>query len=345
MSSALHREEIPGIRKGVRNLLLVAAPTCGILLLLAVRSSAHSLEGPLHLRWQFVGILAALALLKWAVDSCRFWLIARLAGAPISCWHSIQVYLASVFAANVTPFYAGGLATQTFFLSSGGGSPGVSAAVGTLYAVFNLVVNLVFALAVLIWTPVSLLGARRLAFVGLAMVMALLSALAVLLLSHLDGAEKLLRSILKHRPAAGDAAVRGLRGFSDGVRTFLTGHGRAMTGILGISMISQLLSLAFTPLAFRALGMWNVSCRQIVLTQIGVQLSSSMGATPGGAGIVEGSFGLFFQPLAGPATSALTLLWRSATFYLPTLVGAGMFVWLIRGEPDAVRHRVVGVGT
>ena len=290
--------------------------------------------GPLGIRLEglFLAGMVALAGVKWLVDSWRLQLIARAAGVRISRLRSFQIYMASVFGANVTPFFAGGLATQIYFLSLLTASPGLSVAVGAIYGILNLVVNLLLAVVVLVWPPAMLTGLRRFAFVGLVGMIALTSTVLMALIRNHEGAERLVRRWLRRRPAAAESAVRLLHDFSEGLRTSLQGRPGSLIGLVGVSLASQLLSLLFTPLAVGALGVHGISVWQIVLTQVGVQFSASVGATPGGTGIIEGVFGLFFQPLVGARTGALTLLWRSATFWLPTVVGAGMFVWLLQGH-------------
>lgn len=328
--SLFARTAIPDLHKSVRNLLLVAVPTLSVLVVLSLRSTDFTTLRR-TMNWRYVIGLLILAIVKWLTDSWRLQLIVRFSGGRVSLGRSFQIFMASVFGANTTPFYAGSVVTQAYFLARFALSPGRSVAIGTVYGLLNLAVNFLFSLVVLASPSLIAMGPHRLAFVGLAGMMVLLSVLLFLLTRHPDRTEKLVHGLLRRKPDAVKSAVGTLHEFSAGLTLFLSGH-NALAELLVVSLVSQILSLLFTPLAFRALGLTNVPVAKILLTQVGVQFSASLGATPGGIGIIDGVFALFFQPLAGLNTAALTLLWRMATFYLPTLVGAVVFIVLLRRD-------------
>lgn len=321
---------IPDLRRKVRNLLFLLVPTLAIVLLCALRQTdLHSLAR--SMRWSCIEGLAALTIVKWLVDGFRLQQIVRFSGGRISYRRSVETFMASVFGSNITPFYAGGIATQIYFLTQFCVSLGRSAAIGVIYALLNLAVNLVFSIIVLV-SPSPVAGPHRLALMGIAGMIVFLSVMALVFLRSPSRTEHLLRSLLRRKPAAADRAVATLQEFSLGLRSFFTASRSSVSLLLGVSFLSQVLSLLFTPLVFGALGIRNVSLGTLLLTQAGVQFSSSIGGTPGGIGIIEGVFALFFQPFAGTDIAAVTLLWRLATYYLPTLAGAVAFFLLLRQE-------------
>ncbi len=131
---------VPDVRRGIRGLVLVGVPTVGALMLWSRGLSGVNSLG-MRLEWHFLAAMLVLAAVKWLVDSWRLQLVVCAAGARISRLRSFQLLIASMFGANVTPFFVGGLATQVYFLSLSSASPGPSVAIAAIYAILNLVVK------------------------------------------------------------------------------------------------------------------------------------------------------------------------------------------------------------
>jgi uncharacterized protein (TIRG00374 family) len=334
LNRSFRQGEIPDVRKGIRNLLFVAAPTLLALILSSLRGR-DLLTVVQEVDWRCIGAIAVLSVCKWVLDGLRLSLIVRRSGHEIPLWRSTAILVASIFGANVTPFYAGGLATQVYFLTDASLSVGQAGAVGAAYGTLNLMVNLILSIIVLV-TPHSVIhGTRHFAVVGLAGAMAVCAGFLFLVARCPDRSEMLFQSLFRHRKPVADRACRIVRDFATGMASLVSGRGASFPGLITASLVSQTLSLLFAPLAFGALRMPHVAVGTIMLTQAGVQFSSSIGATPGGVGIVEAVFAFFFAPLCGKNTAGVTLLWRLGTFYFPTLVGAGVFMALLgRREPD-----------
>lgn len=329
--------EIPDVRKGIRNLLFVAAPTLLALILSSLRGH-DILTMVQEVDWRCIGAIAVLSVCKWVLDGLRLYLVIRRSGRQIPLWRSTAILIASIFGANVTPFYAGGLATQVYFLTDASLSVGQAGAVGAAYGALNLMVNLILSIIVLVTSHSVIGGTRRFAVVGLAGAMAVCAGFLVLVARSPDRSRMLLRSLFRSRKPAADRACRIMKDFATGMASLVSGRGASFLSLIAVSLVSQTLSLLFTPLAFGALRISHVPIATIMLTQAGVQFSSSIGATPGGVGIVEAVFAFFFAPLSGRNTAGVTLLWRLGTFYFPTLVGAGVFMALLgRREPDTNR--------
>ncbi len=323
------QEQIPDVRRGVRNLLFFAAPTLLAIILSSLRGR-NILAVARTVDWRCVGAMTVLAAFKWIVDGFRLCLVVRRSGHDISLWKSIVILVASMFGANVTPFYAGGLATQVYFLTDASFPLGKAGAIGATYGILNLAANLILSVIVLLAPHSAIDGTRRLAVLGLAGAMSVCAVFLFLAARYPDRAEKLLRGLLHSGTRVADHLSRIVWDFSKGITSLMSGRYITFAGLVAVSLVSQVLSLLFTPLAFQALRIARVSLAAIMLTQAGVQFSCSVGATPGGIGIVEAIFALFFAPLAGSETAAVTLLWRFETFYLPTLAGAAAFMSLLR---------------
>jgi uncharacterized protein (TIRG00374 family) len=103
-----------------------------------------------------------------------------------------------------------------------------------------------------------------------------------------------------------------------------------------VSFLAQLFTILLVPFSFFALGL-HFNFREVFLTAIALQLTISVGITPGGIGIIESAFAGFFYPLTHGFTALLILLYRVASFYIPTLVGALFFFKLLR-EGREMRH-------
>lgn len=337
LNRSLKQGEIPDVRKGIRNLLFAAVPTILVLILFSLRGR-DVLTVAQAVDWRSVGAIAVLSVFKWVLDGLRLYLVVRRSGHEISLWRSIVIVVASIFGANVTPFYAGGLATQVYFLADTSLSVGQAGAVGAAYGTLNLMANLVLSIVVLLAPHSVIAGARRFAVVGLAGVMAACAAFLLLVARSPDRMEMLARSLLRRRRRAADQASRIMRDFATGIASLVSGRGASSASLVAVSLASQTLSLLFAPLAFKALRISHVPVGAIMLTQAGVQFSSSIGATPGGVGIVEAVFAFFFAPLSGRDTAEVTLLWRLGTFYFPTLAGAGAFMTLL-GRREHEKNR------
>ncbi|MCE5192364.1 flippase-like domain-containing protein [bacterium] len=327
--SSSSQDRAPDIRKGIRSLLLFAVPS----LLVVVLSSLRGRDVGSVVRamdWRYVGAMAVLAAAKWAVDGLRLYVLVMMVGHYVSFWRSFFIELASIFGANITPFYSGGLATQIFFLTDASVSLGQASAVGVAYSILNLAANLVLSVAVLLVPSPIGAGLRRTATVGLAGIMGICAVLIFLGARHPDRAENLLRRLLHGKGRIADRVTSVLGEFSEGMKALMSSKGASVLGLVAVSFVSQVMSLSFTPLAFQALRVPYRSLVETLLLQASVQFSSSAGATPGGIGILEAVFAFFFAPLAGNETATLTLLWRLGTFYIPTMTGALAFMWLLR---------------
>jgi uncharacterized protein (TIRG00374 family) len=326
------RGPLPALGRRIRNALLFLVPTLAVGVVLTVRRSGARAAWS-SLVWPAVGGLAVLTAAKWLVDISRFRQIVRVCGGGVSFWRGLEVFLASIFGSNITPLYAGGIATQVYFLTQFALGVGRSAAIGSIYALLNLVVNALFSLAILASPSLVTATKRSSALVGTALVMFLVTVALVVAVRFRTGVERAVRNLLRTRPAAVERVVSALDDFRDGFRLFAKSGPALVVQVLLLSLLSQALSLLYAPLAFRALGMLDTPAWQLVLTQAGVQFTNSVGVTPGGIGIIDGVFALFFGPFAREQTAAVALVWRAWTYYIPTITGAVFFV-LLRRQPQ-----------
>jgi uncharacterized protein (TIRG00374 family) len=328
---------LPALGRRIRNALLFLAPTLAIGVAVTMRPSGARVTWS-SLVWPAVGGLAVLTAAKWLVDTSRFRQIVQVCGGGVSFWRGLEVFLASIFGSNITPLYVGGIATQVYFLTQVALGVGRSAAIGSIYALLNLLVNTLFSLAILASPSLVTATKRGSALVATALVMFLVTVAVVLAVRFRTGVERAVRNLLRSRPAAVERVVSALDDFYDGFRLFATSGPALVARVLLLSLLSQALSLLYAPLAFRAVGMVDTPAWQLVLTQAGVQFTNSVGVTPGGIGIIDGAFALFFRPFAREQTAAVTLVWRASTYYVPTIVGAVFFFVLLRRQRPPPRE-------
>jgi uncharacterized protein (TIRG00374 family) len=96
-------------------------------------------------------------------------------------------------------------------------------------------------------------------------------------------------------------------------------------------MLTQTVSILITPASFLVLGI-PFSFREIFVTQIAVQFTTSIGFTPGGIGIIESAYAGLFYPFAKDSIALLTFISRLAYFYIPAIIGVFFFYKLLREE-------------
>ena len=325
-----NRSSIEHIERRVAQALLFLIPSIFIIFLLVFRETNFKAFFE-TLNYKYLLYLIILMFVVWLLDVLRFSLIISFSHSKLSFKRSFEIILASFFGANVTPFYSGGIATQIYFLSKLSQTVGKSTAISVIYMILTLIVYLIFSL-ILLFTPHSFItGLREDFFMGLAIFVFVLSFLAFFFMLYPKKAEKIVDK-LSMRFSLGDKKREKIRvsieEFSEGLKFFFTQNKFFIALTILITFVSQTLFFLFTPVSFMALSI-PFSFKEVMLTQIAMQFTTSIGATPGGIGIVESAFAAFFHPLAGGKTAQLTLLWRSISFYIPTIVGSFFFYKLL----------------
>jgi len=324
---------IENLERKISQTLLFLIPTIVIIFLFIFReTNFKSLFNSLN--YEYLILLIILMVAVWLLNTLKFSLIILFSKGKLSYKKSFEIVLASVFGANITPFFSGGIPTQVYFLSKFSQTIGKSAAIGVIYMILTLIVYLVFSL-ILLFTPHGFItGLRKDFFMGLAVFVFFLSFFAFFFMRYPEKAEKIINWVSKklspkRKENRAERVKESIREFSEGLKFFLSQNKFLISLTVLITFASQSLFLLLTPVSFIALNI-PFSFREVILTQVAVQFTTSIGATPGGIGIVEGAFAAFFNIFAGGKTAQLTLLWRSISFYIPTLVGSLFFYRLLR---------------
>lgn len=286
----------------------------------------------LNMRW-LIAILICI-LIVWLLDTVKFIFIARLSNVHVTRKKSFEIVLASIFASNITPYYSGSMASQIYFLARFGQSVGVSTAISAVYLILSLIVSLIFCM-IFVLSPHSFIsGVRGNFYFGLVVFVFLFSFFALFSMFFPDKLKMFINRVMKllHRkPLQEEKAMKVIDEFSSGLRYFLSQNKLLLLLVIVVSFLAQFFSILLVPLSFAALGI-NFNFYGVFLTQVAMQFGASVGITPGGIGIIESIFAAFFYPLAHNFTASLALLYRVASFYLPSIVGAFFFFKLL-GEP------------
>ncbi|MGB9695553.1 MAG: lysylphosphatidylglycerol synthase transmembrane domain-containing protein [Caldisericaceae bacterium] len=321
---------ISNFRKHIIEVLLFALVTVAILVVLIFQSKAKaSVNVSLSVR----GILFLLGcvLILWFVNAAKFGLIAYLTGYRIAREKSFEIVLASIFASNITPYYSGLVVSQVYFLSKFGGNVGISAVISSVYLTLTLIVAIMFCIIFILSPHTFVTGVRGDFYLGLISFVIFVSLFALFLMFFPDKSKKLVAMIgrLFHRnQTQQEKAMQFIDQFDYALRYFVSRNKFLLLVVIVLSFVSQFLSILLVPLSFAALGL-KFNFYEVFLTQVAMQFTASVGITPGGIGIIESAFAGFFYPLAQGYTPALTLLYRIASFYFPTIVGAFFFFGLL----------------
>jgi len=324
---------ISNFRRHIKEVLLFASITLFVLTFFTLKT--HSLVQLLaELNIKGIALILLCILLLWFANTAKFHLIARLTNVNVGVQKSFEIVLASIFASNITPYYSGLVASQIYFVSKFGESAGLSAAISSIYLILRLIVAVLLSL-IFIFSPHQFIkGVRGDFYVGLIVFVFLFTAVVMFSMFFPEKLKKLvnkLKKIFSREPLREERAEKFIDTFNSGLRYFIAQDKLLIFLVVVLSFIGQILSILIAPLSFVALGL-KFDFYEVFLIQIAVQFAASAGITPGGIGIIEGVFAGFFYPLAQSFTSVLTIVYRIASFYLPTLVGAFFFFKLL-SEP------------
>lgn len=277
----------------------------------------------------------------WILNAIKMQLIAGLIKARINFARSFQIVLAGVFGANITPFYSGGMATQIYFLSKIATTVGRASVISVVYLILSLISSIFFSLVFIVTPHPAVQGVREVFFLSIVLFALFLSSILVLFITHPERFLNFLERILRRSPKK-DAILHRvssmLSDFKQGMRILLSaGKPRLFTLIL-VSLFSQAIYITLTPLSFYILGI-NVDFKQAFLAQIALNFTSSLGFSPGGVGVIESAFAGFLYPFAPVKIPLVTLVYRLFSFYLPTVAGGLVFLFLLNSEMQSIPAR------
>ena len=286
----------------------------------------------INLFYLFLLILCLFAV--WFFNGVKLYLVVKLSGGKIRFQKSVEIMFASIFGSNITPFYSGAIPTQVYFLSKFAESVGRSTAISVVYMILTLIVYLVFSVILIVTPHQFISGGRNTFFMSLAIFVFVFSFFTFFFMKYPQKIKRVIEFVSKKIASEKfdpSSLEHSIDEFSEGLALFFSTNKLLAVVTLFIAFVSQSFFLMLTPLSFKALSI-SAPLREVILTQIAMQFTTSIGATPGGIGIMDAAFAAFFKPLAPHAIAQLTFLYRMVSFYIPTLVGGLFFYKLLREE-------------
>lgn len=278
-------------------------------------------------------VIAVLAhMLSWVVWGYRVNLLAKITPMKLKFEKSLEIVLSSMFAASLTPSYAGGEPVRIYLLGKEeGGTTGNASAIvfgeRTLDFLF-----LIFAIT----TSLFLVGDIFLAegsFVTLEMVILFIVSLIVgmisLILISLYKPEKIKKfisffekPIKKIRPTLLNTIYEEIDNFHESLWMFLRGNKRYL--FFGFILTAIFWTLEFSVPYFLLIGLgYNIPYVLAFAGYAIVMLSIMIPVSPGGAGVAEAVFYFVYNSLIKglAGVGVLVLLWRFITYYLNLAIG------------------------
>ncbi len=253
-----------------------------------------------------------------------------------SLWNSFKVVMTGQFFNAITPFASGGQPMQAFIMAKQGVPVGTSISIlMTKFIIYQLILTLYSMIVLLIQMPFffsRISGIVYLALLGFLMnfgvVMILIASVFMKQpLKRLGfwGVNLLHRMrIIKHPMNTKRKIISQIDLFNKNISLLKKNTGL----LLRVSFLTtmQLTAYFLIPYAvYKAFGLTGTKMFVIISAAAFIVMISSFVPIPGGSGVAEGSFFLFFQ-LFFPTSILPTaiLCWRLITFYIPLCIGGVM---------------------
>uniref|UniRef100_A0A7C4Y0X5 Flippase-like domain-containing protein n=1 Tax=Caldisericum exile TaxID=693075 RepID=A0A7C4Y0X5_9BACT len=259
------------------------------------------------------------------LNGVKFKEIVQSLKSDISYIDSLKIVLSSVFASNITPYYSGGLVTQVYLLKKIKSDFNSSTLVSISYTILSVIVSLIFAVMFFILPHPFIKGIRGTFLLSILALAFLLSSLALFLMANPDKTKRLINFIVRKMKLKVNETqiVLEVDAFSEGLR-FMLKSPLTLLKLVSISFISQLLYEMIGLTSLKAIGV-NFNFYEAFITQIASNFIATIGITPGGMFIVEGSYLLLFIPIAHHLAPLQTFLFRMFSYYIPSIIGAIIF--------------------
>lgn len=285
--------------------------------------------------WLVLGI--GCMFVYWLIESIiQYMLVHKMHRQGASFWNAFKVVMTGQFFNAITPFSSGGQPMQAFVMLKQGIPVGTSASILMIKFIVYQISLTVYSIVVLLtrleffYTHVN--GLVSLALIGFAVNgavvwMLLMATFKPEWLKKISfyGINLLVKlRILKEGISLKKKVVGQVNLFKKSIQSFKESVGLLMP----ISMLTlvQLTAYFIIPYAvYRAFGLRESHLILLLSAAAFIVMFSSFIPTPGGAGVAEGGFFLFFQ-LFFPQTILPTavLCWRMVTFYMPLCLGGIM---------------------
>ena len=262
--------------------------------------------------------------LSWGVDGYRMRLLTCAAGVPVS-WSALTFTLiAANFLTLITPFAAGGAPLVVYLLFRRGMSVAQATAVvigGGFAAQLGL-----FTLATLVLHSMVEIPSDVSAFLGYVRVCFFIYGIALLALVVIVFQGKRIQLLFGKRKLAAEWIVD----FQATFRALFARQGRYFLGALVTGFVYY---AVYYSAGFFLLTGFDVSRSSVVLrygVSVLLGIAPLVSPIPGGAGAAElVAYYVLEQTLPTDELATFIVLWRSAVFYLPIIIGGLVFTFLV----------------
>ncbi|MFU2158539.1 MULTISPECIES: lysylphosphatidylglycerol synthase transmembrane domain-containing protein [Caldisericum] len=312
------------VEKTLRKVLLLSILTFIVLVYLIFKSiSLKELLKSLKPIWFLILFINMDVVIL--LNAFKFKELVRSLNSNISYADSLKIVLSSVFASNITPYYSGGIATQMYLLKKIKSDFNSSTLVSISYTILTVIVSLIFAVIFFILPHHFIKGIRGNFLLSIIALAFALSSLALFFMVNPEKTKNFIKLMIKklNLKVNETQIILEVDAFSDGLR-FILKNPLNLTKLILISFVSQLLYEMIGLTSLKAIGV-NFNFYEAFLTQIASNFIATIGITPGGMGIVEGSYLLLFLPIAKNFAPLQTFLFRMFSYYIPSLIGALVF--------------------
>lgn len=271
-----------------------------------------------EVEWAWVAIAVAASMVTYLGSA---WTISPFSPLPIAQGRWLMGQFAATFVTLVAPAAVGSAGTNVRIIQQAGAPPGLAiASVGVSTAV-SFITTVVALLVVTLLSTDDPNWNIEAPSNGILIVAG--AVLAIMVLAFVVPASR--RVILARlRPSWENAAPRLL--------DVLRNPRRLVAGVGG-SLLTSLAYAATLYASVRAYGV-EIPIAAAVVVYLGAGILGSVAPTPGGIGAVEAALVAGLSAVGVPAEAALpaALLYRTVTFWLPTLPGWMAFQWLQRRD-------------
>ncbi|MBC7218449.1 MAG: flippase-like domain-containing protein [Candidatus Caldatribacterium sp.] len=287
----------------------------------------------------------------WFVDGTRIFLTARAWGRRIRFRDALAAALSTYFMSAITPFLTGGSPAQLFVLARSGLSWGEAGSFvvicGILYQVGLLTLLLVFFtfFGVAMGLKGVLLGLLYSFAIFYSVIMFLLFFFLFrpqVLFRLVDWGIRFTRRRFPRAKFSEEAVRRWIETFfaefREGFTILFLRKPQYLLWNVGCYVGYFLLTFSVAYFILRSFGL-SFSYFRVVGAQIPLFFVFSFIPSPGASGGVELSIASVFRGFVGSyRLGSFVLLWRTATYYLPLLVGGIVFFRVLRGLSRNANH-------
>ncbi|MDR0325108.1 MAG: flippase-like domain-containing protein [Oscillospiraceae bacterium] len=292
-------------------------------------------------------VIAAFLLVYFAFDSLRFYFALRALNIQISFLYIVKLTFINVFVSAITPLATGGGFAQVYFLTRRKVPLGSAMAASTIRTLLGVLFFMIAAPLVLILNPalLELLGS---VFTWILMVTIFIYIVIGVLLFRLVMNENFVKApvyrftrFLHKKRLLSARRMRKIclgtfsevRNFNKGVHLFLRGPKKYVALSVFFTLLFLLALFSIPLLLTWAMG-YRISPAFVYQAMTVITFATYFAFTPGASGIAEGGFALMFTgSVAEGDIASLTLLWRSLSVYVGTVIGLVLFYIEVFAKP------------